>query len=185
LIEPNKEMIKYFINRTMYHVKLVTNAADIIAAGYPELSSVAKYACGHDESKFSFPELIPYVWLTWRHKCKDEGIKFDYPEGVEDDVFRATTHHIISNPHHPEYHDSDAIGHEKDTVDRPVEAFKMSNMDIAEMVCDWAAMSREQGSGLKDWFDQNLDVRWKFGKDQIELINSLIGVLGPWVQNGY
>lgn len=50
----------------------------------------------------------------------------------------------------------------------------MPEMDLAEMVCDWAAMSKEFGDSLKGWADKNINKKWKFNKRQNKIIYELI-----------
>jgi len=55
-----------------------------------------------------------------------------------------------------------------------VDAMKMDNLDIAEMVCDWCAMSEERGNTPMQWADKNVNVRWKFTDEQKDLIYDLM-----------
>jgi len=59
-------------------------------------------------------------------------------------------------------------------LDKMVDATKMSDLDIAEMTADWAAMGEERGNSPKEWADKNVNKRWKFTKDQEKLIYELI-----------
>ncbi len=58
-----------------------------------------------------------------------------------------------------------------------IDATKMGDIDIIEMVADWCAMSEERGNHSKDWADKNVGVRWKFDKYQTEYIYRLIGMM--------
>jgi hypothetical protein len=49
----------------------------------------------------------------------------------------------------------------------------MSDVDIAEMVADWAAMSQELGTSLKDWVNKTVNKKWKFTEKQTKLINDI------------
>ena len=55
-----------------------------------------------------------------------------------------------------------------------IDATKMTELDLGEMVSDWLAMSDEKNSNPKDWADKNVNVRWKFTDDQNDLIYELI-----------
>lgn len=48
------------------------------------------------------------------------------------------------------------------TPDRPTNAAGMNDVDIAEMVADWCAMSEEKGGHPQDWAAKNINVRWNF-----------------------
>jgi len=43
------------------------------------------------------------------------------------------------------------------------------------MVADWLAMSDEKKTDVFDWAEKNINKRWKFTKEQVQLINDLIG----------
>ena len=57
--------------------------------------------------------------------------------------------HATKNPHHPEYHNS---------------IHDMDELDVAEMVCDWAARSGEFKTGLQDYIDDEATKRYGFTK---------------------
>jgi len=159
------EMIKSYEKRTRKHI-------DRVAKNLRKVHSYTDYdddllhrASTHDDSKYGEEERVPYIWLTEFHRCKNDGIDFEYPEGVEERVRAATKHHITTNPHHPEAH--------SDPSD-------MSEVDIIEMVCDWAAMAQELGENngsAKGWADKNVGSKWKFSDEQVELIYSTIDIL--------
>ncbi len=131
----------------------------------------------HDDSKWEDPEYTPYVWLTWRYKCKDDGIELELPDGMDERIQKATWHHITVNKHHPEYWDDNASFESNlNSKDRdkppenPVDATKMDDISLAEMVCDWNAMGLERGNTAESWADKNVNVRWLFTDDQVENI---------------
>jgi len=49
----------------------------------------------------------------------------------------------------------------------------MSNEDIIEMVCDWAAMSQEFKNSLQNFIDAKVDKVYKFSNKQKTLINKV------------
>jgi len=153
LPEPTQEMLDFYHRRTANHITRVQQNCEALATSglVDEAELLKDRADVHDASKYSEGEIEPYVWLTWWYKSKDEGKTFEYPPGVKDQVDRATGNHVKNkdNSHHPE-----ALGDPQ----------KMSDTDLAEMVCDWAAMSQEKGTSLQDWFD-------KCKGDKTELIN--------------
>jgi len=59
-----------------------------------------------------------------------------------------------------------------------IDATKMKDLDIAEMVADWLSMSEEKNSKPKGWADKNVNVRWKFTDEQKDLIYEIID--GVW-----
>jgi len=54
---------------------------------------------------------------------------------------------------------------------------KMPLTYVAAMVADWLAVSDERKTNPYKWAEQNIGTRWKFNKDQIELIYDLINKL--------
>jgi hypothetical protein len=172
------EVYDHFIDRTDRHIDLVRKYCKKLSA-HPAGKGLMGRGESHDESKYKKPEIEPYMWLTWRYKCKDEGVECTLPEGMEEQIEKVTIHHILNNSHHPEFHQD----HKVDLLnssdrDKPpeeiVDATKMPDLDIAEMVADWMAMSEERGNRPKEWVDDNVNVRWKFTDDQRGLIYDLI-----------
>ncbi|MHA1170439.1 MAG: DUF5662 family protein, partial [Candidatus Hodarchaeales archaeon] len=86
------------------------------------------------------------------------------------------------NPHHPEYHlkdkgEANISGTDRDQSKNCVDASSMPDLDIAEMVADWQAMSEELGTNTsRQWFDKVKDVRWHFSPHQVKLIDKLLKV---------
>jgi hypothetical protein len=166
-------------------------AAKKIVDAYPEFDKLLQMVEVHDASKFEEPEKTPYISITWRHKLEDERGEFDPIKDkgyqtpgllAKEDENRATLHHITTNSHHPEYHlkskskaNIDDKG--RDNSKECVDASMMPDLDIAEMVADWQAMSWELGTNTaRDWFNKQKDVRWHFSKSQEQLIDKLLGV---------
>ena len=95
----------------------------------------------------------------------------------------ATFHHIKSHRHHPEFWDESVTIKDlnKDDRDRPsegriVDGTKMPLTYVAAMCADWFAMSEELGGHPNDWASKNINVRWKFNEEQINLIYDLIKI---------
>jgi hypothetical protein len=158
-IEPTPEMVKFFKDRTDAHVAKTIAAAKILNANFPYLKLSAT---SHDASKYVEPEYSPYIWLTEYHRCKNLGLPFVYPEGMKEKVDVATLHHIKTNKHHPESW---------------LNINNMPNYYLAEMVCDWCAMSQEKGNSLKGWADSKVGSKWKFNPEQTKFIYKMIEVL--------
>jgi hypothetical protein len=153
------KMTSFYYKRTEEHIRRVRdNLKLIVETNHPLLdNAVLLLRCQtHDLSKWQPPEHDPYIWLTWYYKEKDNG--FEYPCGVEEQIEQATYHHIRHNRHHTGFHTSP-----KD----------MTNEDVAEMICDHAAMSQELGSSLIDWTKSNTVVK-DFDLKQINLIWELV-----------
>lgn len=161
--KPTQEMVDFFEKRTKEHIDRVSaNLADLYEHTDlgPELLERAKT---HDASKYSQEERVPYIWNTEYYRCKNNGEDFQFPPGIEEQVREASYKHITSNRHHPEFHDSPR---------------DMTDIDIAEMVADWTAMSQELGEGSpRGWAEKNIGNKWDFSSYQIGLIYDLISLL--------
>jgi hypothetical protein len=157
---PTPQMTRFFLKRTKEHIKRVSKNMDRVAKNFEfEESDFRTRKLSHDLSKFSAEERRPYIFLTWDHKCKNENIPYKCPDEIAEEIRKATYHHIHINMHHPEAHDSPS---------------DMNALDIAEMVCDWAAMSQELDTSLKDWADKNVNKKWKFTNAQTKFIYELV-----------
>jgi hypothetical protein len=159
-----KEMVDFFKERTDEHIERVKkNLFKIVNSNVHPFDNaiLIDRAKTHDGSKYGKAERYYYIWLTEFHRCKNENISFEYPEGVEKEVEKASYHHITHNRHHPDYHKS------------PID---MIDEDIAEMVCDHNAMSEELNNSLKEW-EKGFIKKWKFSNKQIDLIWKLVGLL--------
>jgi hypothetical protein len=96
----------------------------------------------HDESKYSEEEFAPY---------RD----YFYPigdgkptEAAKEKMNRGWLHHQNVNPHHPEYW----MLSEYAVVSPYTKALPMTNIAIAEMLCDWIAMGMKFNSNPYAWF---------------------------------
>jgi len=173
-------MKQYFLKRTRKHIDLVQKSAKKIVERYPEFSKLTSQVKKHDKSKFKEPELTPYISLTWRKK--PENSKKDNIEGLlsKEKENEVTLIHVKSNSHHPEYHlknkeDANIDPSDRDKSTKCVDASLMPDIDVAEMVADWQAMSEELKTNTsREWFDEQKDVRWKFSKEQEKLIDKLL-----------
>ena len=167
----------FFLLRTQNHINLVREAALKIVAVYPELEELIVNVVDHDKSKFEEPEKIPYIELTWNRRHGGE-----LSDEMQDQITKATLHHIKTNPHHPEYHLKDETKVELKSTNRDesiecVDAFGMDELSLAEMVSDWQAVSVELGTNTaRQWFNDVKDVRWAFTDKQEEFIDKLLKV---------
>jgi hypothetical protein len=173
------KMKEWFYKRTGDHIGSVQAYCHKIAKKFPEFAELIERAEKHDQSKYKDPEVDPYIYTTWKYKCKDDGVDFECPKEMEEKMTEATEHHVKNNRHHPEFHcdKTENLINENDRDKPPeemIDATKMEDLDIAEMVADWCAVSKERGNSPKSWADSNVNVRWKFTADQKELIYHLI-----------
>ena len=177
------DMIRYFSVRTNYHIgEVLNNWRYLLNSEFKDICLQHPDIMNHDKSKFSEPEYTPYIYIGWYYKKKGEGVEYEYPEDMKQQVIDASTHHVLNNPHHPEYWDknlkpSDAIN-DKDR-DKPsgelVDATTMPEWAIAEMCADWQSVATERGTtSTREWADNNVNVRWKFNENQVDLIYNLI-----------
>jgi len=155
-----EEMKKFYEKRTKKHISLVQKyCKKIDEYDKNRFEGIVKKGKEHDQSKYEKIEKDPYIFITWEYKCKAENEKCDISDEMRKKMREASKHHIESNAHHPEYHESPK---------------KMSDLDIAEMVADWCAMSEELDNDPKEWADKNIGSKWKFNKKQKDLIYKLI-----------
>lgn len=186
-----REMERHFVDRTKRHIGLVQKAIEKIVKAYPEFEALTDRGKVHDASKLREPERTPYVSITWRHKLENESGKFN---PIKDEGYKtpgllakkeeneATLHHILNNSHHPEYHLADKSeaninAQDRHKSDRCVDATRMPDLDIAEMIADWQAMSEElKKNTARAWYEKQKNVRWKFSNKQEMLIDKLLKV---------
>jgi len=173
------EMIKHYENRTNKHIGLVQKYCDKIdKLDIDGLEGIVERGEDHDKSKFEEPEYTNYVFLTWDYKCKDDGVDSNFSKEIKDGMNKATNHHVKNNKHHAEYFSNQTNVINRNDRDKPpeemVDATKMDNLSIAEMVADWCAMSEERGNTPMQWADKNVNVRWKFTNEQKDLIYDLM-----------
>jgi hypothetical protein len=171
-----QEMEDWFNKRTARHISLVKKYAKILE---PIVPGVVHQAELHDASKYEDLEKIPYIFISWDYHMKDLGEPFTVPKDIKERMTDATLHHVQNNRHHPEFFDKTGRIN-RDDRDKPptkiVDGTAMTDVDIAEMVADWLAMAEEKGTSTLEWADKNINVRWKFTDDQVNLIYALIDV---------
>lgn len=178
----SSQMSNQYYNRTDRHVGLVHKYCHLIADKFPEFEELRQRAIVHDDSKYKEPELSPYMFITWKYYCADTGLDFQQcnpPDNIDELMMEATHHHVTTNSHHPEYHSPDKTNLiNRENRDKPpkkmVDATSMPRLDIAEMVADWSAMGEERGNSAKEWADKNVNIRWKFTDEQVELMYEIM-----------
>ena len=169
---PTQAMLDFFKQRTSEHIARVVKYMDLLK-GFEEGQSLSDEALtsrakAHDKDKYSSKELIlPYLWITEYYRVKNEEGEDKISPALQrqyDLADEASGKHVETNPHHPEAHEN---------------LEDMSQLDLAEMVCDWAAMAEELGEGSpKGWADKNVGTKWKFSEDQVETIYAMI----KWIE---
>jgi hypothetical protein len=175
-------MKEHFKQRTNFHISLVQKYLQkIIDLNDPRLDNkILEEEKTHDQSKFEAPEYEPYLHVNWSYYLKDQGKKYDPPEAIKSGMQVATFHHVKNNKHHPEAWDDNATLESINNKDRDkppkqmVDATKMPLSYIASMVADWLAMSAERRTDPYEWADQKINKRWKFNKEQTDLIYDLL-----------
>ena len=177
--EITEEMTNWYKKRTENHINLVRKYCKKIHEVYGDrFDEILERAKIHDQSKYEDPEIIPYIFITWDYKCKDENVEFNIPEDIQDKMNEATEHHVKSNSHHPEYHSDQEETINREDRDKPpkelIDATSMPELDLVEMCADWSAMSEEKGGTPMEWADKNVNVRWKFTEDQVDLIYEVL-----------
>jgi len=168
--ENMNELKDFYEKRTERHIGLVNKYSDLIKEKFNEFSNIE--FDDHDASKYKEPEYTPYLHITWKYKCQNDGSpEYQPPEGMEDKMKNASNYHITHNRHHPEYW----VDGDINNIEDPFDVTEMSNVAIAEMVADWCAMSEEIGKNTpREWADDNIGKKWKFDEIQKELIYKLI-----------
>ena len=146
----DKKMLDY----TDSHIQKVSQAFKkygtqiLKELGAPDLNDdLFHRVIAHDKSKYSEEEFIGYR----KHFDPKPGEDKDEADAL---YARAWLHHQNTNSHHPEYWTLiDDSTHE---VDGKTEAYAkitylaMPKLDIAEMLCDWAAFGSPRA-----WFEKN------------------------------
>ena len=185
-METNVDIMKeYFEKRTNLHIGLVRKYLIKIYDWDNNIFTpeILAEELSHDALKWEEPEYTPYVHLTWKYKLANEGGKYELPKDIELKAYEATFHHIKHHKHHPEFWMKDITIEYLNKVDRNappdiVDATEMPLPYIASMMADWCAMSEEKKSNLQEWIDKNVNVRWKFSEEQVNLIQNIANAIG-------
>ena len=178
-MKATSEMKEFFDARTKKHIDLVKKYCKKIYDIYgDQFEGIIERGEAHDESKWTEPEMEPYIFITWDYKCKDEDKKFDVPDDIKKMMTDASEHHVNNNEHHPEFHCSKKGKINKEdrdaNPDEIIDATSMEGLDIVELCADWMAMSEEKGNSPIDWADEKIGKRWKFNDEAIYLIYDIL-----------
>lgn len=148
-----------FVTRTQNHINLVNKYAKKVGYKFPD----------HDSEKIT--------------KLVNSYCLFVIPNTERTDAEKAvlgaaTLLHVLQNPHHPEFWTEtslDGFTRENFTPNGPVEATKMPEIALIEMVADWCAVAEEKGTNTPlEWFERVNGKRWIFTNKQQEVIKDLI-----------
>jgi hypothetical protein len=173
------EMSAHFLNRTQKHISLVNK----YYKKYCEKMKIKLRDLKHDDSKFYFPEMLPYVLITWQYHCKDLNIPFHPTENEKNDMNLATEHHIKTNKHHPEFWSERTVNlisrEDRDKVpDTEIDVSETMPYDaIIEMCADWCAMSEEKNNTPYDWARNVVNKRWIFGEEKTKVIYRTLRIM--------
>ena len=181
------EMEEHYIKRTMSHIEKVQDNGlrliELLPFGENEKYEFLAIIREHDASKFKEPERSLYVLISWRYHIEEDKFKeINLPEWLLTEMTKITEYHTKNNKHHPEYWDTSLISgfinpENRDETEVMVDGTQMPKLHIMEMVCDWCSVSEERGGDPTDWADMNVNKRWKFTKEQVELIYGTIKIL--------
>ena len=183
-----KEMINWFKERTKKHIDLVKKYGGLILNNIDLKSSIniPKFLHDiheHDQSKFLEPEKTPYIYISWDYHCKDLQIPFQIPKEIIEQTNKASNIHVCNNKHHPEYwmknKTLDVIN--RSDRDQPndflIDCTLMPLTYIASMCTDWMAMSDEKGTSPQEWAKKNINIRWRFTKEQENFIYKILDTI--------
>jgi len=140
-------------------------------------------AANHDKDKLSGKLYDQYKYISWLYHCKIENIPCDIEYTREMDM--ATTEHIRTNKHHPEYWEEGFepsivtdFNQRDSTKLKPRDGRKMPDKHIIEMCCDWKSTSMERGNTATSWADKcKRDNRYIFTNDQWDLIYDILKII--------
>jgi len=181
-VEATEEMKSHFKKKTDMHISLVRKYAQkIMDLNFPEVDNkeVQEESDIHDHGKWADPEYEPYLHISWHYREKDKGREYKVSKEIKDQMDNATFHHITTHKHHPEYWDKTVTlaSINRDNRDTPsdkiVNAVSMPLSHIATMMADWLAMSEEKNTNIQYWIKDNVNIRWKFTKEQVLLVNKI------------
>ena len=180
----DQEKEEWFKTRTNRHINLVRKYCQRIHDYDPKrFPNIVKQGEKHDASKFLDPEKDPYVHVSWHYKMKRQGKEYKVSPELQDQMHKATLHHIKNNPHHVEYHTDQVnvlnkdMKHRDEKVSEMIDGTKMPDEYIAEMAADWCGMSEELGSTPQEWGEKMINKKWKFTDHQVKLIYELLDAI--------
>jgi len=117
----------------------------------------------HDNSKFSKEEFEYVYILSTSGKKVKFGSKKYYK--LVDSIMSAKMAHANKNSHHPEFYNNDI--------------YKMSYLEILEMLSDWAAATKRSGGNLKNSLKINKK-KYSINKKMEEKLKRDMSEIGLW-----
>ena len=178
------DMANHFNKRTKSHIKRVQKYANLLADEFEYLKSLglSDIVKKHDLSKFEEPEYYPYVFVSWVYKSRANGVEFNVSNEMKEKMLIATTHHVLTNAHHPEFWSENRNPINPTDRDKPkelIDATTMPPVYLAEMVADWSSMAEEYQNeeGPYQWAEDNINIRWKFSDKQVKMIYEFMDFL--------
>jgi len=175
-------MMEYFVKRTAIHIALVVHFAkkmvDLGLITPDEFKEIKK----HDGSKFSKIELEPYILLTDLHESKrlNETVDYVVNDKIKEEFKQARFHHMTTNKHNPLFWDKNFNIGELGSGNI-VDATTMDYPSMAEMVCDWCALSQEFNKSPCIWAERFINTKASFTTQQENTIYMLINEI--WRKN--
>lgn len=157
----------FFIGDLIEHKKYVLECSKILAMKLhaegreAEAKILLKRAFCHDDSKIDEDEMESFLELKVKNKCfkNANSCLNDYEK-------QRIAVHWNKNRHHPEFF--------SDVQD-------MTDMDIMEMVCDWAARSKQYGTDLVDFAVTRQANRFHFPEEMFEKILELCTYMAEYM----
>lgn len=163
----------HFLKRTLTHIlRVKRNVLALVEADFPvNHIALMQQNARHDATKFEEPEKSTYIEITEMYRCRRLGLPFEETEEFKRRQAEATLHHVMHNPHHPEFFAPSASINMEDRDAPPeemVDGTRMSDIGLVEMCCDWVSMSQEKlgHNSAHAWAKANINVRWKFTEAQ-------------------
>lgn len=146
----NESIIKYkeyIANHvTKVHNRFLTYGRELCDVCGADYDTVRNNISIHDNSKFSEQEFFAYTNKFYPNREYTEVEKKE----VEKEFNLAWLHHIHNNPHHPEHW---ILTGTKSGID---EVFEMPPEFIVEMILDWDAFKKEDGTnGAYEYYFKN------------------------------
>ena len=152
-----------YINEHVNNVKKAYNERKIpisvvLNLSNDEIKDLENRIENHDNSKWSDEEFDAY--RRHFHYISDKE-----KEESKEDFEKAWKHHYTVNDHHPEHYCLDG---------EPKEIPKVA---MAELICDWDAMSRKFGGNPLKWYNDNAARKFVFNDNTKELLEKALKYL--------
>lgn len=128
----NKEIINHNNDQKTHEIMFQKNILEFC-------NKILVSAVEHDLSKWSEKEYETFVNARSSLRGSKTGKDKDYQKTF---LTEAVQHHVLNNPHHPEYWDR---------LDKP-----MPVQYVIEMFFDWYSRCQQKGTPFNDFWDYNL-----------------------------